>query len=114
MVLKQIVLKQIVLKQVVFALIKVVSTVLMSGAIVLETWNLTLGVDWAALPGWCHVGFWYVRVAASIHLLEGVAAGIWASRRSDHQPLLYGLYTFFVGTVGLQELWESREKTAQT
>lgn len=96
------------MKAVIFTVIKLVSTVLMSGAIALEIWNLTAGIDWSTLPGWCHVAFWYLRCAVTIHLLEGIAAGIWTRSRPEHQPLRYGVYTFFVGTVALQELWETR------
>ncbi len=98
------------MKATIFAAIKVVSSILMSGAIVLQAWDLTLGIDWAALPGWFYGAFWYARCAAAIHLVEGIAAAVWVTKRPEHQSLSYGIYTFFVGTVGLQELWDTRSK----
>lgn len=85
-------------------LIKITSIVLISGAIALGVMTLyallnnqpipTIPVPVLALGGF----------AVSAHLLEAiVAARLAPSRQKAAIP--YAIYTFFVGTVGLQELW---------
>lgn len=85
--------------------IKVISTVLIAGAIALELTNLyAQSVGGAPLPGLAVV-FWIGRLALVAHGIEGAIAAILAPARSQ-KPLQYGIYTFFVGTVGLAELFQ--------
>lgn len=92
------------IQQTLFPLIKVLSIGLMSGAIGLEAWHLS-----RAMPTelWRHltVIVWVGRFAIGAHLLEAVIAAIYA-RRNAKPALSYGFYTFWVGTVGLIELWQ--------
>ena len=51
---------------------------------------------------------WIGRFALVAHFLEGMIAFIYAPSRN--QPAIAsGIYTFFVGTVGLVELFELQE-----
>ena len=51
---------------------------------------------------------WIGRFALVAHFLEGIVAFIYAPSRN--QPAIAsGIYTFFVGTVGLVELFELQE-----
>lgn len=90
--------------------IKVLSTVLITGAIALELTNLyAQSVSGIPLPGLdvpgLDVVFWIGRLALVAHGIEGAIAAILAPARSQN-PLQYGIYTFFVGTVGLAELFQ--------
>lgn len=49
------------------------------------------------------------RFAVIIHFFEGVIAAIYAPSKNK-PPLQYGVYTFFVGTVGLIELFKQENK----
>ncbi|HEY9634751.1 MAG TPA: hypothetical protein V6D14_15215 [Coleofasciculaceae cyanobacterium] len=49
--------------------------------------------------------FWIERFAIFIHLVEGVIAASYAPSRKN-MPIKYGIYTFFVGTVDLLELFD--------
>lgn len=85
--------------------IKVISTGLITGAIALELTNLyAKTLNGAPLPG-LDVVFWIGRLALVAHGIEGAIATILAPARSQ-KPLQYGIYTFFVGTVGLAELFQ--------
>ncbi|MDJ1173830.1 hypothetical protein [Roseofilum capinflatum] len=83
--------------------IKVGATLLMSGAIALESYNLIHPfIDWSAPTA--IVGLIILeRLAVIVHIVEAIAAAYFAP---SHQqpPLKTALYTFFVGTVGLLEL----------
>ncbi|MDJ0702693.1 MAG: hypothetical protein QNJ46_05380 [Leptolyngbyaceae cyanobacterium MO_188.B28] len=95
----------------VFALIKVLSIVLISGAIGLEGWNIYARLHHGALPSRLNFAFWFGSFALSIHAIEGIIAAAYAPSRQK-PPLQYGIYTLFVGTVGLFELFDS--ETNQT
>lgn len=91
-------------------LIKIVSTGLISGAIILELVNVyTTFHD-------CHVlknlnwMFWIGRIALISHGIEGIIAAYYAKLQQKN-PLVYSIYTFFVGTVGLLELNIQKEET---
>ncbi|MGB3615967.1 MAG: hypothetical protein WBA10_19390 [Elainellaceae cyanobacterium] len=59
------------------------------------------------LPGF-NTLFAFERFVLICHGVEGAIAASFASSR--HQsPIKYGVYTFFVGTVGLLELFKSPE-----
>lgn len=83
--------------------IKIVSTLAMTGALGLEATNLYLYLQGKSLPTSLNTLFWLGSVALVAHAVEGFIA---ASKARSHNknPLSYGIYTFFVGFVGLQEL----------
>ncbi|HIK30837.1 MAG TPA: hypothetical protein IGS17_11485 [Oscillatoriales cyanobacterium M59_W2019_021] len=83
--------------------IKVLSTVLITGAIALELWNLyTHGFEqfdrFQPLIG-------FERFALLAHLGEGAIAAFYAPRKGE-KPIRFAIYTFFVGTIGLFELFD--------
>jgi hypothetical protein len=83
--------------------IKIVSTLLISGAIILETWNLITHFIDRPLP---EIFKWVIiieRFALISHLIEAIIAGF-SAQRQEKNPLRSGVYTFFVGTVGLWEV----------
>jgi hypothetical protein len=91
-----------------FTLIKGISIVLIASALSIELWNLS--VYWIPhstldLPFWM-VGF--ARFALIAHLIEGAIATFYAPTKQQ-KPMRYGVYTFFVGTVGLWELFDAVE-----
>jgi hypothetical protein len=89
-------------------LIKVLSPLLITGALSLEVWNLYAElVHHSPLPG-LTVIFWVGRFALISHGIEAIIAAIYAPSR-QRSPLVYGIYTFFVGTVGLVELLRETE-----
>ena len=80
--------------------VKTLSCAVISGALGLELCNvLTHGypyIDWQWL-------FWFGRFVLISHGIEAVAAAFYAPAKQ--KPALgYGIYTFFVGTIGLVEL----------
>jgi hypothetical protein len=83
--------------------IKIASILAMTGALGLSGWNLSLHLQGKSLPPNLSSLFWLASVALIAHGIEGLIA---ASKARDHHknPLIYGIYTFFVGFVGLQEL----------
>ena len=85
--------------------IKVVSSLAMSSALGLEGWNLYLHLQDKSLPANLTGIFWLASVALVAHAIEGLIAAF-KVRSSSLNPWLYGVYTFFVGFVGLQELKE--------
>jgi hypothetical protein len=81
--------------------IKVLSTVLITGAISVELWNLyTHGFDRfeSLMPI-----VWLERFALVAHGLEGAISAFLAPAKGE-KPIPYAVYTFFVGTIGLWEL----------
>ncbi len=86
------------------AAIKVVSSLLMLSALGLELWNLETVLARGHLPSGINWIFVIERFAVSAHLLEATIAAIFASSRGE-KPLPFAIYTFFVGTVGLWELF---------
>lgn len=99
-----------------FTLIKILSTGLMTSAIGLEAWNLyaqTHAGLASPLPTSLQPLFWFTRFAVIAHLLEAIAAMIYAPAKHQ-RSLPYGVYTFFVGTVGLVELFTASPGSAST
>lgn len=84
--------------------IKVISTILITGAIALELGNLIAFFIGEPLPNSLAPIFGVERFAVGAHLIEGAIAAIYAPQKQK-MPLQYGTYTFFVGTVGLWELF---------
>jgi hypothetical protein len=88
-----------------FTLIKVISVVLIASAIGLELANAYALLTNSKLPSSLNPIFWVERFAVAIHFVEGVIAASYASSRKK-MPIIYGTYTFFVGTIGLLELFD--------
>jgi len=85
--------------------IKIISTILIVGVLGLELRNL-YAVQSQMTP--FELPFpllWIGRFALVAHFLEGIVAFIYAPSRKQ-SAIASGIYTFFVGTVGLVELFE--------
>jgi len=83
--------------------IEIVSTIAITGALGLEATNLYLHLQGQSLPSNLNALIWLGSIALVAHAVEGLIA---ASKARSHgkNPLSYGIYTFFVGFVGLQKL----------
>jgi len=81
--------------------VKVLACVVISVALGLELWNIltegSLFSDW-------RIFFYLGRLALISHGIEGIIAAFYAPSKGK-SPLTTGVYTFFVGTVGLVELF---------
>ncbi len=100
-------LKQI--KKKVLSVIKFISTILIISAIGWELGNIYAALNNQKMPISLNFIFWIGRFALVAHLIEGVIATVYAYSKKK-APIQYGVYTFFVGTVGLWELFtESNE-----
>ena len=86
--------------------IKITSTIAMTCALGLEGWNLYLYLQGKSLPPNLNSIFWIASIALIAHGIEGLIAASKANSQGKN-PLTYGIYTFFVGFVGLQELADS-------
>ena len=86
-------------------LIKATSITLITSALGLELWNIYLLSNNAGLPDKIEPWFWLGSVALIAHAVEGFIAAVRARDRQIN-PLTYGIYTFFVGFIGLKELTE--------
>ncbi len=90
--------------------IKWVSTILITSAIGLEVWHLGAVLAQSQIPPFLQPIFWIGRVAVGIHFIEGVIAALYAKRK--HKAAIpTGVYTFFVGSVGLVELFTVNQST---
>ncbi len=88
--------------------IKILSTVLIIGFLGIAGWNFYARANNAAiidLPQW---GLWWGYFAIFAHFLEAIAAAIYAYFQQKN-ALLTGIYVFFVGTVGLGEVFEKQD-----
>ncbi|MBE9145337.1 hypothetical protein [Planktothrix mougeotii] len=91
----------------IFRFIKLISTLLITSALGLEVWNLITGFIETVSLNWLN---WIViieRLAITIHGAEALIVSYYARSKNKH-PLQYGIYTFFVGTVGLLELFTDK------
>ena len=93
-----------------YPIIKVLSPILICAAIGVEIWTLYALQTGGPLPPLPIGLFWFERFALTAHAVEGVVASLFAKSR-EQSPIPYGLYTFFVGTVGLLELLEQPAST---
>ena len=84
-------------------LIKIVATVFILVSLVLEAWNIYLHGHNSSIPDNFSFTFWLGHIALIAHGIEGLIAASKAGKKGKN-PLFYGLYTFFVGFPGLQEL----------
>lgn len=92
------------MKQTVYSVIKVLSIGLIGSAIAFELCNLATAPNWATFPPLWPKLIWLGRVIMATHLVEGIVAAVLVRDRPELNSLSYGFYTFWVGTVGLQEL----------
>ena len=90
-------------------LIKVTSIMLITAALGLETWSIYLQLNNKLLPTKLNPIWWLGTIALIAHSIEGIVAAFNAGSRNKN-PITYGIYTFFVGFVGLQELFERSPK----
>jgi hypothetical protein len=89
--------------------IKIISTILIVGVLGLELRNLYALQSQITPLDLPFPLLWIGRFALVAHFLEGIVAFIYAPSRN--QPAIAsGIYTFFVGTVGLVELFELQER----
>ncbi len=88
--------------------IKIASTVLMTCAIGLEIWNIYAIINQFEIPSNIKPIFWIERVAVAAHLIEAIIAAFNAGSK-DKVWYKYSIYTFFVGTIGLMELFREEE-----
>ncbi len=86
--------------------IEFISTLLITSAIALELWNLYAIYTHTHIPNIPYLVFWIGRFALISHAIEGVITAYFAPSRNQ-KPLRYGIYTFFVGTVGLLKLFDN-------
>ncbi|WP_416668061.1 hypothetical protein [Egbenema bharatensis] len=98
------ILRLLTLPPILMTTIKRISIVLITGAILLELWHLYAGFTLRSIPAFLAPLLWIGRFALIAHLIEGIIAAIYAPGKQK-SPLLYGTYTFFVGTIGLVELF---------
>lgn len=89
-------------------LIKIVSIVLITGAIGLEAWHIYAVLNNLAVPSSLRPVFGIERFALVAHAIEGITAAIYAPAKG-RMPIQYGVYTFFVGTIGLVELFDKKD-----
>jgi hypothetical protein len=93
------------MNQKILTAIKVISTLLIASAIGLELWNITAEFTNSQLPNLPGVLFLISRFALTAHAIEGTIAAIYAPTKKK-MFLPYSIYIFFVGTVGLLELFD--------
>ena len=84
-------------------LIKILATVLILVALGLEIWNIYLHGHNSSIPDNFSPVLWVGHILLIAHGIEGLIAASKAPGR-DKNPFTYGIYTFFVGFPGLQEL----------
>lgn len=94
------------IKQKLFTIIKFISIPLITAGMGLEIWNIETITTNNQLPTILTPVLILAHIALSAHFIEGVIAAIYAPAK-NHNPIKYAIYTFFVGTVGLLELWEN-------
>lgn len=92
-----------------FTIIKFISIPLITSAIGLELWNIQTLITNNQIPNLLNPALILAHVALSAHFIEGIISAYYAPTQNQH-PIKYAIYTFFVGTVGLLELWENRHR----
>ncbi|MDF5734713.1 MULTISPECIES: hypothetical protein [unclassified Nostoc] len=92
------------MKRNIFTLVKIISTILITSAIGLESWNIYAVITNSNLPSSLNPIFWIERFAMTSHFLESIIAAFYAPSRKK-MPIKYATYTFFVGTIALLELF---------
>ncbi|MDB9487155.1 hypothetical protein PN480_17395 [Dolichospermum circinale CS-1225] len=95
-------------QQKLFPIIKIISTALITSAIGLELWNIQTSITNHQLPSIFTPALIIAHIALSAHFMEALIAAYYAPTRNQ-TAIKYAIYTFFVGTVGLLELWENQD-----
>ncbi|MEH2262147.1 hypothetical protein [Nostoc sp.] len=93
------------IKKNIFPFVKVISTVLITSAIGLESWNIYAVLTNSNVPSSLNPIFWIERFAMTSHFTLAIVAAFYAPSRKKI-PIQYATYTFFVGTIGLLELFD--------
>lgn len=93
------------MKQKLFLLIKIASTILITSALGLKIWQIYQLSNSNTLPLRLNPFLWLGSIALIAHGIEGAIAAVQANN-CHKNSLNYGIYTFFVGFVGLLELQE--------
>ena len=96
------------IKKKIYTIVKIISTVLITSAIGLESWNIYALITDTNVPSSLNPIFWIERFAMTIHFIEGIIAAFYAPSRKK-MPIKYATYTFFVGTIGLLELFDQQD-----
>ncbi|TFI54588.1 hypothetical protein BLD44_010055 [Mastigocladus laminosus UU774] len=89
-------------------LIKVVSIIVVTSAIALELANIYALLHNFQLPSSLNPIFWMGHFVITAHFIEAAIAVFLASANKKIH-IKYGIYTFFVGTVGLLELFDKED-----
>jgi len=92
--------------------IKITSITLITAALGLEMWNVYLHLNNGVLPEKLNFALRIGTIAIIGHGIEGLIGALNASSR-DKNPFTYGLYTFFVGFVGLKELFDLQKSASK-
>ncbi|AUB38103.1 hypothetical protein COO91_04066 [Nostoc flagelliforme CCNUN1] len=72
----------------------------------MESWNIYAAITNTNLPTSLNPILWIERFAMTSHFIESIIAAFYAPSRKK-MPIKYATYTFFVGTIGLLELFSS-------
>ncbi|TVP61939.1 MAG: hypothetical protein EA343_12625 [Nodularia sp. (in: Bacteria)] len=91
-------------------MIKVISTIFISGAIGWELWNIYAAMNNISIPSSLNFIFWLERFAITAHLIEAGIAAFYAPTKQK-MPITYAIYTFFVGTIALIELFAQEDNS---
>ncbi|MBD2451562.1 hypothetical protein H6G76_31485 [Nostoc sp. FACHB-152] len=97
------------LKKTLATIVKVISTILITAAIGLEVRNIYAVLNHNQIPSSLNPIVWLERFVLTAHLIEAAIAAFYASTKNKI-PIKYATYTFFVGTVGLLELFAKKEE----
>jgi len=92
----------------IFLPIKGLSIFLITSALCLELGNICLYFKEISTQPFFQMIFAIERLALIIHFLEAVIAFFYAHLK-NRIPLNYSIYTFFVGTIGLLELFNNED-----
>jgi hypothetical protein len=88
-------------------LIKIISIIFVSCALGLDAWQIYMQLHHVSLPSQLEYLFWIGNIIMIAHAIEGIIAAFKAKSQKQN-PLTYGIYTFFVGFVGIQELVKNK------
>lgn len=87
--------------------VKIVAAIFTTLGLFLELWNIYHIVYHTQIYPTVTKLIWLAHFVITAHFLEAVIAAFLISSKTpseDRKPFRYGIYTFFVGTVGLLEL----------
>lgn len=93
------------MKQKLFSVIKITSTILITSALGLEIGQIYLWLRHTSFPSQLYPVLWLASIALIAHLIEGLIAA-WKANNCHKNFITYGIYTFFVGFIGLWEIQE--------